>query len=397
MEYCKKCVYPVAAVGLSLNSEGLCSACESHELADQSKETDWDRRKMIFERILEDQLSKKTDPDNYDCVIGVSGGKDSYYQAHKVISDYGLKPLLVTYHGNNYLPEGDRNRDHMRQVLDADHIVFGPSVRVLKELNKFGFYEMGDMNWHNHAGIMTYPIQTAAKHNINLMIWGETPYDISGMYDVDDMPEFSKRTRDEFSMRGYDWFDACNDTRFDLSSKDLNWMKYPSDSDLNRLDLRGLYLGAYFPWEVKKQTELVVQKYSWKPKEGSFQRTYRKISNLDDKYENGAHDLLKFVKFGYGRASDHACKDIRDGHMSREEAVEMVKKYDHVVSDDLYEWLDYVEITENEFWRVADSFRSPRVWSIENGYWVKDCVWGTKQVFGKVHLEQQHWNKYKVS
>ena len=77
--------------------------------------------------------------------------------------------------------------------------------------------------------------------------------------------------------------------------------------------------------------------------------------------------------------------------------VEMVKKYDHVVSDDLYEWLDYVEITENEFWRVADSFRSPRVWSIENGYWVKDCVWGTKQVFGKVHLEQQHWNKYKVS
>jgi hypothetical protein len=228
------------------------------------------------------------------------------------------------------------------------------------------------------------------------MIWGETPYDISGMYDVDDMPEFSKRTRDEFSMRGYDWFDTCKDKRFNLSPKDLNWMKYPSDADLNRLDLRGLYLGAYFPWDVKKQTDLVIQKYSWKPREGSFQRTYRKISNLDDKYENGAHDLLKFIKFGYGRASDHACKDIRDGHMSRTEAIEMVRKYDHVVSDDLYEWLEYVEITEEEFWRVADSFRSPKVWSIQNGHWVKDCVWGTKQAFGKVYLEEKNWKNYNI-
>lgn len=395
MTYCKKCVYPAAAVGLSVNSSGICSACESHAVAEKSPVTDWDRRKKTFEKILEERLAKKRDKDNYDCVIGVSGGKDSFYQAHFMIEEYGLKPLLVTYHGNNYLPEGDYNRDLMRQVLDADHLVFGPSIKKLKALNKFGFQVMGDMNWHAHAGIMTYPIQIAIKQNINLMIWGETPYDISGMYDVDDMPEFSKRTRHEFSMRGYEWTDAVSDQRFELHSRDLNWLKYPNDSEIESVDLRGLYLGSYFPWKVKEQTEVVKNKYGWKPKEGGFQRTYRNISNLDDRYENGAHDLLKFVKFGYGRASDHASKDIRDGLMTREEGLEMVKKYDHVVSDDVYHWLEYVGMSENEFWRTADSFRSPKVWKIKDGQWVKKCVWGGEQSFGKVYLEKPEWKKYQ--
>lgn len=396
MNYCKKCVYPLSAVGLSINRSGICSACEAHAIAEQSPLTDWNRRKKTFESILEKQLSKKSIKDNYDCVIGVSGGKDSFYQTHFMIEEYGLKPLLVTYHGNNYLPEGDFNRDLMRLVFDADHIVFGPSVKKLKALNRFGFYVMGDMNWHAHAGIMTYPIQTAIKHSVNLMIWGETPYDISGMYDVDDMPEFSKRMRHEFSMRGFEWTDAVSDERFGLNSRDLNWLKYPDDKEIERIDLRGLYLGSYFPWKVKEQTEIVKSKYGWKPKEGTFQRTYRNISNLDDRYENGAHDLLKFIKFGYGRASDHASKDIRDGLLTRNEGIEMVRKYDHVVSDDVYYWLDYVGMTEIEFWKTADSFRSPKVWKIKNGEWYKHCIWGDEENFGKVYLEKEKWNKYET-
>jgi len=195
-------------------------------------------------------------------------------------------------------------------------------------------------------------------------------------------------------MRGYEWNDAVEDKRFELSERDLNWLKYPSDKDIENVDLRGLYIGSYFPWKVKEQTEIVTEKYGWKSKQGEFQRTYRKISNLDDRYENGAHDLMKFVKFGYGRCSDHASKDIRDGLMTREEGIEMVKKYDHVVSDDVHYWLEYVGISEEEFWQVADSFRDPKVWSIKNGEWIKDCVWGTEQSFGKVYLEKSNWNKY---
>ena len=394
MKYCKKCVYPLSAVAISFNENGICSACEAHEIAEKSQITDWERRKLVFEKILEESLKNKKDKNNYDCLIGVSGGKDSYYQVHKMIKDYNLKPLLVTYHGNNYLPDGDYNRDRMRQVFDADHIVFGPSVEVLKKLNKFGFYKMGDMNWHAHSGIMTYPIQMAVKHDVNLMIWGESPYDISGMFDVDDMPEFSKRMRHEFSMRGYEWYDVISDSQYGLLEKDLRWLKYPSDEEIEKVGLRGIYLGCYFPWNVKEQTKLVKDEYKWKENSVPFQRTYRLISNLDDRYENGIHDLLKFVKFGYGRCSDHASKDIRDGLISRETGLELVRKYDHVVSEDLYYWLDYVKMEFEEFWMVADSFRSSKVWSIKNGEWFKDCVWGKEESFGPVYLSKDNWGRY---
>ena len=116
----------------------------------------------------------------------------------------------------------------------------------------------------------------------------------------------------------------------------------------------------------------VKKKYNWKESEKPFERTYRKFSNLDDRYENGIHDLLKFIKFGYGRSSDHASKDIRDGHISRTEGIEYVKKYDHIVSSDLDYWLKYVNRDQNYFWSIADTFRDPRVWDIQDNVWVKE-------------------------
>ena len=118
------------------------------------------------------------------------------------------------------------------------------------------------------------------------------------------------------------------------------------------------------------------------------------MSNLDDRYENGAHDLLKFIKFGYGRGSDHASKDIRTGYMTREEGIEKVRQNDHVVSDDLDYWLKYVEMSEEEFWKIADTFRDPRVWWIKNGEWWKDNIWGGSSAYGKVHLNDQQKQKY---
>jgi hypothetical protein len=118
------------------------------------------------------------------------------------------------------------------------------------------------------------------------------------------------------------------------------------------------------------------------------------MSNLDDRYENGAHDLLKFIKFGYGRGSDHASKDIRTGHMTRKQGIEMVRKYDHVVSDDLYYWLEYVDMEEEEFWMTADTFRDPRVWWIQDGEWWKDNIWGEPSSYGKIHLPIERQDKY---
>jgi len=100
------------------------------------------------------------------------------------------------------------------------------------------------------------------------------------------------------------------------------------------------------------------------------------MSNLDDRYENGAHDYLKWIKFGYGRATDHASKDIRNGHMSREEGIEMVRKYDHVKSSDIHFWTDYVDRSEKWFDEIADTFRSPGVWvQDDDSGWHKHNIW----------------------
>ena len=393
MIFCSRCVYPQVSVNLEL-VDGICSACKTAEVFEQADADFWESRKNLFESIIRDLKSNPNRNKNYDCIIPVSGGKDSYYQAHVIAKLYGLKPLLVTYHGNNYLPEGDFNRDRMRQVFDADHMVFGPSVDVLKKLNRIAFKKMGDMNWHAHCGIFTYPIRISTALNIPLVIWGEIAWDISGMFHPDDFVEFSARTRHEHGLRGFEWDSMLNDPDDPLTEQDLLWAKYPEDREILQVGSRGIYIGNFFKWDPNKHTKEMIDLYGWKPAEKPFQRTYRTASNLDDRYENGIHDLMKFVKFGYGRASDHASKDIRAGLMTRDEGISMVRKYDHVVSDDLEYWLEYVGLGHNEFWSIADSFRDPRVWWIENGQWHKSNIWGESSSYGQVSLPKSDWGQY---
>tara|TARA_Y100000748_G_scaffold301851_1_gene302862 strand:- start:735 stop:1916 length:1182 start_codon:yes stop_codon:yes gene_type:complete len=391
MKYCKSCVYPFVTVNLEISDDGICSSCKSFEKAQNLSDDFWKKRKKRFQEIIDETL--KNNSSNYDCLIPVSGGKDSYYQAHVMVKEFGLKPLLMTYHGNNYLPEGDFNRDQMRHQFDADHIVWGPSIDVLKKLNRLGFKKMGDMNWQNHCGIFTAPISIATKFNIPLIIWGEIAWDISGMFEPDDFVEFSARVRHEHGLRGYEWYDFLDEDE-KLTEKDMMWAKYPSDEEIIRVGARGLYVGNFFNWDPNWHTEMVQKEYGWKPAQQPFERTYRTMSNLDDRYENGIHDLMKFIKFGYGRCSDHASKDIRTGYMSRDEGIEMVKKYDHVVSSDLYHWLEYVDMDEETFWHTADTFRDPNIWWIKNNRWYKDNIWGEPSSYGEVHLAYEQKKKY---
>ena len=167
-----------------------------------------------------------------------------------------------------------------------------------------------------------------------------------------------------------------------------------TDEEILRVGVKGVYIGNYFNWDPNSHAKLVEKEYGFKKSDKPFERTYRLFSNLDDRYENGIHDLMKFVKFGYGRCSDHASKDIRTGYMSREEAIEMVRKYDHVVSSDLYHWLEYTGMSENEFWEIADTFRNPDIWWIHRGRWWKDNIWGEPSEYGEVYLSKIDSKKY---
>jgi len=232
------------------------------------------------------------------------------------------------------------------------------------------------MNWHAHCGIFTYPVQIAVKHRIPLMIWGEHGFmDLAGMYSHNDRIEMTAKFRLEHAQRGYDWHDMIEETE-GLTPQDLLWARYPSDEELADVGVRGIYLGNYVDWEANTQTEKMVRDWGFEEAEQPFERTYRRMSNLDDMHENGIHDYLKYVKFGYGRGTDHSCKDVRSGHMTRDEAIAMVERYDHVKPRrDLERWLEYVGMTEEEFDAIADTFRDPRVWAKDgSGNWIKDSI-----------------------
>jgi N-acetyl sugar amidotransferase len=371
IRWCRKCVYPSSsAIPLTFDENGHCSGCRVHT---QKKEIDWEERlSWLIEDI--DQYRK---PSGYECIIGVSGGKDSYYQVHFVKEKLGLNPLLVTYNGNNYLDVGWRNLMRMKEIFKVDHIMVSPSVDLLIRLNRLCFRRMGDMNWHNHCGIFTIPMKLAAQFNIPIVFYGEHGWTHKGgMHSMSDRIEFTKRWRRDQPLRGFEWHDLLGDEEDPVQANEMESFKYPSDEEVERIGLRGLFIGMYDPWDANAHTKLVQEKYGWEESPVPFERTYRRASNLDDRYENGAHDYLKYVKFGYGRATDHACTDIRDGYMTRDQGIEMVRKHDHVKSSDIGYWLNYVDRDEDWFDTIADSFRDPRVWGRDaKGAWQKRHIW----------------------
>lgn len=394
MQYCTNCVYPgSSAVPLAFDSNGVCSGCRT---STQRIEIDWNRKKQLFERLIEEY--RCPDGSKYDCLIPVSGGKDSYFQIH-IIKSYGLNPLLVTYHGNNYTQTGMKNLFNMREAFGCDHIFFTPSIRVLKSMNRLGMLIMGDMNWHAHAGIFTYPIRVAVEQNIPLMIWGEHGFmDLGGMHSYNDLVEFTYRYRHEHALRGYEWNDfleVSSGYGENIKERDLITWKYPCDEEIERVGVRGIYISNFFRWDANEHGPLMKEKYGFLEAEEPFERTYRTMSNLDDMHENGIHDYMKFVKFGYGRASDHVCKDIRAGLISREEGIKIVQQRDPIKSKDLFRWLKYVGWSEERFDHEADKFRDPRVWWIEKNQWYKDDITGEPGCYGRVHLSVEDRLRYK--
>lgn len=372
VRWCKKCVYPsISAAPAAYDEHGVCMGCRASAERRRMDGRGWSERAELLRDLLKEYASK--DGSRPDCIIAVSGGKDSYFQTH-TIKEMGFNPLLVTYNGNNYLDVGWRNLMRMREVFEVDHIIYGPNVGLLKKLNRLGFIVMGDMNWHCHVGIMTVPMRIAVQLGIPLVIWGEHGYmDLAGQFNYGDFVEFTARFRLEHFGRGYDWnyFVGLEG----ITKQDMSAFQYPDDRKILDSGLRGIYLANYVNWDANNHTDIMRKKYGFEVATEPFDRTYRMASNLDDMHENGIHDYLKFVKFGYGRASDHVSKDIRSGILTREKGVELVRKYDHVKPKDLARWLSYVGMSEDEFDRIADTYRDKRVWYREDGAWAKANIW----------------------
>jgi N-acetyl sugar amidotransferase len=389
MQYCTRCTYPIIAVNLAMREDGVCSGCIVN---DEKMAIDWAARERELQELL--RSYRRKDGSNYDCIIPVSGGKDSHFQTWYIKEKMGLNPLLVTYYTHNYTETAERNLRNISRAFGVDHYVFTPSLETIRKMNVAGFKKLGDMSWHFHCGVWTLPFQVAVRFAIPLVVYGEHGFmDLAGQYNFDDRPEFTVRDRKESYLRGYDWEDFVGEEG--LEASDLQWAKFPSDEEIARVGARGIHLGVYLYWDGNAHAR-DMEKYGFRSSDEPFERTYRRGSNVDDIHENGIKDWMKFVKFGYGRATDHTSKDIRLGLMTREEGMALVRQYDHVIPrKSLQHFLAMTGMPEEEFFRIADQFRDPRVWWIQDGTWWKDNVWGEPSSYGEVHLPRSARGPYE--
>jgi N-acetyl sugar amidotransferase len=372
MRYCLRCCYPENTKPYILfDDEGVCSGCRTFE---QRQKTDWDEKKQDLKQILE-KYKEKAEKNNapFDCIIPVSGGKDSHYQVYLITQIYKMKPLLVAYNHAYNSRLGIRNLNNLIEKFGCDLLRYNTNPKTAKKLSKYMLKKVGDMTWHHHAGIFTFPIQTAVRYNIPLIIWGEHGEAFQrGMHNMDDGVEFTKKSRQEHSMRGFEPEDILNESdNNEITRTDLAPFFYPSDEDIDRVGVRGIYVGNYDSWDQKEHAELMIKKYGFE----TFQDredTFNIHSSIDDFFEV-THNYLKYLKFGYGRCTDHACVEIRWQRMKREEGIEMIKKYEYQNKPrNLQVFLEFIGMSDKEFHDSVEHLRDPMIWEKDsNEEWIK--------------------------
>jgi len=374
MRYCKRCLYPENSRPMILFDEkGVCSGCRLHE---SRPVIDWDKKKKVLKKILLKYSKMARDNGSpYDCIIPVSGGKDSHYQAH-IVKQMGLNPLLVCYNHGFNTKLGIRNLTNMTKQFGCDILRFTSNPKSVKKISRYMLKKVGDITWHYHAGIMTFPIKAAVMYKIPLIVWGEHGFsELLGMYNQEDMLEFSKKDRRDHSMRGFEPEDILDDPNNEgITADDLAPFNYPTDSEIEEIGVIGIYLTNFIRWKTTEQTRLMIDKYGFETAK-KRERTFHLYDKLDDIHASGAHDYLKYLKFGYGRATDDASHEIRHGRMTREEGIEMVKKYDSVRPSDLDIWLRFEGMTEDEFLKHIEPMRDKQIWEkTKSGWKPKDSV-----------------------
>ena len=374
MEYCARCLYPAnAKPTIILDEEGVCSGCRYHESRDAA-EVDWAERREIFEQILDEaRTMAKQRGNHHDCIVPVSGGKDSHFQVWILKKKYGMNPLLVTFNHTFNAPAGVRNLENLVEKSGCDLERFTAGPDSVRRISRHMLETVGDLTWHYHAGIRTYPFQVAVARNIPLIVWGEHGFaELTGLVTLEDFVEFTKWTRKEHDMRGYEPDDLIG--KGGITHHDVAPYVYPNDEDIARGDIRGIYMSNFFFWNAKQQGEQMIADWDFAPVTYQRERTFNLYAKIED-HANDVHDYLKYLKFGYGRATDDASMEIRHGRMTREEGIEMVRSYDANEPSTLEGYCDFLGITKQYFYDLVAPMRDPQIWEKPNGTWrAKDSV-----------------------
>lgn len=376
IKYCKNCLFPETKPELTFDENGICSACR---FAVQKEEIDWNERRQELKNILE--KFRNGDGSNWDCIIPVSGGKDSTYATIAIKKEFGLNPLLVRFSPREFTDLGRKNIENLKKSLDVDCIEFTSKPEIYKKIQKIGLLELGDQSLPEHWGIFTIPFIVAVAFKIPLIVYGENPQlEFGGEDRVANSPILDKEWREKHGLFFLDKFKPEDMTRYGVDIKDIIPFRFPSDEEIKKVGVTGIFLGHYLKWDGKKHLE-EAKKIGFSVHDGPMEGTFTNYENLDNKGQ-GLHDYFKWIKFGYGRATDQASIEIRHGRLSREEGLELVKKHEGKLPEKyLDEYLEDFELTREEFFKIVDKFANKDLFKKdENGNLIRDNVGNLEKI-----------------
>lgn len=370
--FCDRCVVSNQRPRIHFE-DGICGACLFNDI--KENDIDWDQREQELRDLCDEH--RRTDG-QYDVVVPVSGGKDSSMVAHKLKHKYDMHPLTVTWAPFEYTSIGYQNFQNFINSGFTNKMCW-QNGKVHRKLARLAFETLGDA-WQPFAyGQMAYAFHIANQFDIPLVFFGENgEAEYSGnpeVFDKRGMPVstwaeqyFKGKTVDDLIEHGLET--KTYFAKDDYEESDITFYRPPSASELNNLGAEFHWFSYYEKWVPQENYYYAVEHTGFEANpQGRSEGTYSKYASLDDKLD-GFHYYLKFIKFGIGRATADASHEIRDGHITREEGVSLIKKYDGEFPDRWFDnFLDYIDISEEHFWNVVDMFRSPHVWKIEDGRW----------------------------
>lgn len=359
MKYCKKCLMPTSRPGIHLDENGVCGGCLGFN--EKREEIDWEKRKAAFEKLLEEHRGQG----EYDCLIPVSGGKDSTWQTYTMLK-YGMRPLAITQKCRYRTPLGQKNLDNLIG-LGVDHIDFTLNPVVDSKLMLKTFIEQGNPSLAEHLSMWAIVIKTAIRYGIKMIVWGEnSALEYGGS--AEDRQKFNMDYK-WLSMYGvtngtfaHDW--VCDS----ITKRDLLAYTLPSEEELDAASLENLFLGMYFEWDPKEialKSQTVGFTWADNPVLG-----LHPFVGVDCDFRV-VHHFMKWYKFGITKLWDNLAIEIRAGRMSREEAVEYLKNNSEPIPrKEIASFCEYLGISEERFFEIAESHRNLDIWKkSDNGEW----------------------------